>query len=53
MPEVGHDPGPIQDAALSPRQALLRFFELAFCVTHTLTPGSIELWVYGHAKSQS
>ena len=47
MPEVGHDPGPIHDAALSPRQALLRFLELALGVTHTLTPDSVELWVYG------
>jgi hypothetical protein len=53
MPEVGHDPGPIHDAALSPRQALLRFLELALGVTHTLTPGSVELWVCGHAESQT
>lgn len=48
MSEVGHDPGPIHDAALSPRQALLRFLELALGVTHTLTLGSVELWVCGH-----
>ena len=47
MLQVGHDPGPIQDAGLSPRQALLRFLELALGVTHTLTLGSVELWVLG------
>jgi hypothetical protein len=41
--QVGENAGPIDDAALSPRQSLLRFFELAFCKAHTLTPGSIEL----------
>jgi len=53
MPEVGHDPGPIHDAALSPRQALLRFLELAFSVAHTLTQGSVELWIKGHGRSQA
>jgi len=53
MPEVGHDPGPIHDAALSPRQALLRFLELALGVTHTLTLGSVELWVCEHAGCQT
>jgi hypothetical protein len=53
MSEVGHDPGPIHDATLSPRQALLRFLELAFGVTHALTLGSVELWVCVHAGCQT
>jgi hypothetical protein len=28
----------------------LRFLELAFGITHTLTLGSVELWVYGQQR---
>ena len=45
MLQVGHDPGPIHDAALSPRQSLLRFLELALGVAHSTAPDSVELWI--------
>ena len=41
--DVGEDAGPVKDAALSSRQSLLCFLELAFCKAHTLAPGFIEL----------
>jgi hypothetical protein len=35
---------------LSPRHSLLRFFEFAFGIAHTLAPDSVELWVRGHVR---
>ena len=51
MLQVGHDPGPVQNAALRPRQLPLRFLELPFGVAHTLTPNSIKLWINSHKYS--
>ena len=45
--EVGEDAGPVEDAALRSRLSLLCFFEFAFRIAQTLTPGSVELWVLG------
>jgi hypothetical protein len=43
MLQIGEYPGPVKDAALSPRQSLLCVLELTFCIAQTLTPGSVEL----------
>jgi hypothetical protein len=51
--EVGEYSGPVKDAALCPRQSLLRFLELAFGVAHSTTPDSVELWIRGHAEFQN
>ena len=51
--EVGEYSGPVKDAALCPRQSLLRFLELAFGVAHSTTPDWVELWIRGHAESQN
>ena len=53
VPEVGDHPGPIDDAALSSRQLLLRFLEFAFGVAHTPAPDAVELRICWHANDAS
>lgn len=53
MLQVGHDPGPIQNAALRPRQLPLRFLEFPFGVSHALALNSIQLWINRHKVSGS
>jgi len=48
--QVGQDPGPVQNAALGPRQLPLRFLELAFGKAHTPALDWIELSVDGHTN---
>ena len=48
MLQVGHDPGPVQNAAFRPRELPLRFLELPFGMTHAFALDWIELSVNGH-----
>jgi hypothetical protein len=50
--QVGHDPGPVQNAAFSSRQLPLGFFELAFGMTHALALDWIEFPVNRHTRFQ-
>ena len=45
--QVGHNTGPVLNAAFSARQLPLRFLELAFGVAHTSALDWIELSVNG------
>ena len=49
---VSEDAEPISNAALSPRQSLLRLFELEFGMAHSLTPNSVETCVGIYRTSQ-
>lgn len=50
--DIGHYPGPVLNAAFSPRELPLRILELAFGVAHTPALDWIELSVNGHRDSQ-
>jgi len=50
--QVRQNPRPIHNAALRPRQPLLRFFELALGEAQTRASGAVELSVCGHTGVQ-